>query len=116
MARKKTINPKTDSSKKKTKEVVKESVVQKPIQINNTVNCTINSSYTIDYPDIMNFTSAILLNGKQIEGEISNIAGKYKGVKMVKKNNKFIIYTGKHGLNSTEDITSGILTIQFMEI
>ena len=107
MARKK-----TDSSKTR----VKESIVQKPTQINNTINCIVNSAYTIDYPNITNFTSTILLNGKQIEGEISNIGNKYKGIKMITKNNKFIVYTGKHGLSLTEDITSGVLTIQFMEI
>ena len=105
MARRKTSKP----------TVIKEKV-RKPTKLTTTIICAINSSYVIDYPDITNFTTTVLLNDKQIEDTISNRGGKYKGVKLIKKNDKFIIYTGKHGLISTEDITSGVLTIQFMEI
>ena len=108
MARKKIV--------KSTADTKKVDLVQKPTQINKTIDCTINSSYIIDSPNITNFTTAILLNGKQIDSEINNTNSKYKGIKIIQKNNKFIIYTGKHGLNSADDITSGILTIQFMEI
>ena len=106
MARKKVTRPK----------IVKEEVVKKPMQLTTTINCIVNSSYVVDYPDVTNFTTTVLLNGKQLEGDISNTAGKYKGTKVLQKNNKLIIYTGKHSLTSVEDVTSGVLTIKFMEI
>ena len=114
MARKKTIKLKEDTIQKTT--VSKEEAAQKPMQLNKEISCVIGSSYIIEYPDFNNFTTTVLLNGEQIEGEISNINGKYKGIKLVKKNGKFIIYTGKHSLSSIEDTISGIFTIQFMEI
>ena len=115
MARRKTTKPKVIEEEVQLPKVIKEKV-RKATKLITTINCVINSSYVIDYPNIINFTTTILLNDKPIEDTISNRAGKYKGVKLVKKNDKFIIYTGKHGLISTEDATSGVLTIQFMEI
>ena len=102
--------------KKSTTSTKKVTVVPKPIQLSKTIDCTINASYIIDNPDTIEFITTILLNNKQIENEITNTKGIYKGIKLVKKNNNFIIYTGKHGLDSKEDIISGILTIQFTEI
>ena len=96
MARKKTVNP-------------------KPEQTKSTLNCSVNSSYTIDNLGTADCDITILLNKKQTDNEITNTNGKYKGIKVIKKNNKIVIYTGKHSLSSTEDITSGVLTVQFME-
>ena len=103
-------------SKKTTgKSTKKVAVVPVPLQVREVIDCVINSSYVISSPDIVEFTTTVLLNNKQIENEIININGIYKGINLVKKNNKFIIYTGKHALDTSEDITSGILTIKFME-
>ena len=102
--------------KKITRSKIVKEEVQKPVQLTTTINCVVNSSYIVDRPDITNFTTTALLNGKPIDGDISNAAGKYKGIKVLQKNNKLIIYTGKHGLTSAEDATSGVLTIKFMEI
>lgn len=101
---------------KSTTTTEKVAAVRKPTQIDKTIECTTNSSYIIEHPSITEFKTTILLNGTPIENEISNTNGTYKGIRMVKKNTNFIIYTGKHGLDSKEDTTSGILTIQFMEI
>ena len=83
--------------------------------VTNTVNCTINSSYIIDNLGTTDCTILTRLNNKQIDNEIINTNGKYKGITLIKKNNKIVIYTGKHSLSPTEEITSGILTVQFME-
>lgn len=101
------------TTKKPTKKVDIEVL---PTQVSETINCTINSSYTIDSPDIMEFTTTILLNNKQIENEITNTKGIYKGITLIKKSNKVIIHTGKHGLSTAEEVTSGVLTLKFMEI
>lgn len=102
---------KTDNSKNR----AKAPTVQKPIQVSNTITCTVNSTYIIDHPSTPNFTLTTLLNDKKIDCVISNIDGKYTGITVVKKNNKFIVYTGKHGLSLTDAITSGILTVTFTE-
>ena len=101
--------------RKKSNITTTKKIIAKPVQVSQTIDCTINSSYVISRPDIIGVTITMLLNNKQIENEITNTKGIYKGINLVKKNNKFIIYTGKHGLNSKEDITSGILTVKFME-
>ena len=125
MARRKTSKPKVVEEEVQQPTIAKEKLqqpkavkekVQKPTQFTTTINCTINSSYVVDCPTIAYATITALLNDKPIEDTISNKGGKYKGVKLVKKNNKLIVYTGKHGLTSTEDTVSGVLTIQFMEI
>ena len=114
MARRKNSKAKVVEEEAQQPKVAKEKV-QKSTQITTTINCTINSSYIVNCPNIIHFTITALLNDKPIEDTINNKGGKYKGVKLVKKNNRGIVYTGKHGLTSAEDIVSGILTIQFME-
>ena len=115
IAKEKLQQPTIAKEKLQQPKAVKEKV-QKPTQFTTTINCTINSSYIVDCPTIAYATITALLNDKPIEDIISNKGGKYKGIKLVKKNNKLIVYTGKHGLTSTEDTVSGVLTIQFMEI
>jgi len=93
----------------------RKTINSKPKQTKSTLSCAVNSSYTMDNLGTTDCTIIILLNKKQIDNEIVNTNGKYKGIKLINKNNKIVIYTGKHSLSSTEDITSGVLTIQFME-
>ena len=108
MARRKTI--------KSTATTKKVDLIQKPIQITKTINCVINSVYTIDNFDITKHTAIIHLNTELIDDDIINNKGNYKGIKLVPKNGKLLVYAGKHSLSQKEDITSGILTVKIMEI